>query len=210
MGVQCPGFWLTYQWMTLFFNCPVMIPKSWNSTRCTIPVKCHLVHNHWNCQPITTGGEAKVQLVSQRKNLFFGVSFPVSKFFNELTKKKNTIFCQLEVVSWPLLIWELKQPERHLKIHHFCNHAWVIPSPLVCKLFTNYTGIKLVWAVWKWEQKMKFYRQEFKPSTQMQNRRSFHTVDHFASLIKREQLRGGPGEVNRLASHPPLWLPLLK
>lgn len=176
-----------------------MIPKSWNSTRCTIPVKCHLVHNHWNCEPITTGGEAKVQLVSRRKNLFFGVSFSVSKFWWVDSKTHYFLSSRGK-----------KQPERHLKIHHFCNHSWVMPSPLVCKLFTNYTGIKLVWAVWKWEQKMKFYRQEFTPSTKMQNRRSFHTVDHFASLIKREQLSGGPGEVNRLASDPPILAPSFK
>ena len=159
-------------------------------------LKLSTYHNGW-------WGQSSVGVAG--KKLAFWRIFPGIKILT-----KNTIFCQLEVVSWPLLIWELKQPERHLKIHHFCNHAWVIPSPLVCKLFTNYTGIKLVWAVWKWEQKMKFYLQEFTPSTQMQNRRSFHTVDHFASLIKREQLRGGPGEVNRLASDPPFWLPLLK
>ena len=81
-----------------------------------------------------------------------------------------------------------------------------MPSPLVCKLFSNYPGIKLARAVWKWEQKMKFYPQEFTSSTQMQTRKSFHTEDHFTSLIEREQLRGGSRGVNRVASLSPFWL----
>ena len=33
----------------------------------------------------------------------------------------------------------------------FCNHFWIRPGRLTCKMFTVYLGIKLVWAAWRWK-----------------------------------------------------------
>ena len=38
----------------------------------------------------------------------------------------------------------------------FCNHFSIIPSHLVCKMFSNYRGIEFALAVWRQEEKMHY------------------------------------------------------